>query len=267
MEKRRTLRVLFGILIAAMVLALGSCAVMAAETERTGWYTSKAKKVYYYDESGNLLKNGRKQIDGKYYYFDKNGVQRTGWQKIGKYYYFFKIANGKNGYMVTSKKVNGITLQKNGRAKITSYSKQKLPILYKANVLMRSITKTSDTKKQKLKKCFEYTKNYMQYRSTGAFYSKNNWDLYYAKRFFVSGDRTGSCFSYGVVFAYLANAVGYKASAVSSGGHGWAEIGNYVYDPDWARADKAHNYCGMKYGTTGKNVPNYAKNRAYVITI
>ncbi|MCC8107313.1 MAG: hypothetical protein LIO99_15160 [Clostridiales bacterium] len=183
MEKRRTLRVLFGILIAAMVLVLGSSLVMAAETERTGWYTTKSKKVYYYDESGNMLKNGRKQIDGKYYYFDKNGVQRTGWQKIGKYYYYFKIANGKKGYMVTSKKVNGITLQKNGRAKITSYSKQKLPILYKANVLMRSITKTSDTKKQKLKKCFEYTKNYMQYRSTGAFYSKNNWDLYYAKRF------------------------------------------------------------------------------------
>ncbi|MCD8015845.1 MAG: hypothetical protein LUG99_22345 [Lachnospiraceae bacterium] len=238
------------------------------ETKKVGrWYTAKSGNVYYYNENDKKLKNGKYKINGKYYYFDSKGIQRTGWQKIGSSYYYFRIGKRKNGYMVTSKTVNGIYLRKNGKARMTSYSKRKLPILYKANVIMRSVTKNSDTKAQKLKKLFEYTKTHYKYSSIGSFPGGKNWDLYYAERSFINGALTADCHNYGVIFAYLANAVGYKASAVSSGGHGWAEIGNYVYDPSWSLTDKTHNYFGMPYGTTGTNVPNYAKGRYYVITI
>ncbi len=247
--------------------ASGTTAAKKKSGKVSKWYTAKSGNVYYYDENGKKLKNGKYKINGKYYYFDSKGIQRTGWQKIGSSYYYFRIAKRKNGYMVTSKTVNGITLKKNGKAALNSYSKRKLPILYKANVIMRSVTKNSDTKAQKLKKVFEYTKTHYKYASIGSFVGGENWDLYYAERSFINGAITADCHNYGVIFAYLANAVGYKASAVSSGGHGWAEIGNYVYDPSWSLTDKTHNYFGMPYGTTGTNVPNYAKGRFYVITI
>ncbi|MCD7744794.1 MAG: transglutaminase-like domain-containing protein [Lachnospiraceae bacterium] len=132
---------------------------------------------------------------------------------------------------------------------------------------MRSLTKNSDTKKQKLRKVFDYTATYYKYQSIGSFVGGSQWDLYYAERIFISGYVRGNCYTYAVIFAYLANAVGYQVNVVSSGGHGWAEINNRVYDPDWVRADPYHSYFGMAYGTTGKLVPNYASSRVYVIEI
>lgn len=132
---------------------------------------------------------------------------------------------------------------------------------------MQSITKNSDTKKEKLRKCYDYTKTYLRYASTGSFRKQTNWDLWYANRIFVSGANTGACYTHAVMFAYLANAVGYEAKAISSGYHGWAEINNKVYDPSWSRSDTSHDYFGMAYGTKGKSIPNYANNRNYVITI
>lgn len=266
-RKKHALKLLFGLLIASMLMIFASSTVMAASKKKSTWYSTSAGNYYYYNKLGKKLKDGKYKINGKYYYFDSKGIQRTGWQKVGSNYYYFKIAKGKKGYMVTSQTANGVSLKKNGKAKLTTYSKQKLPILYQANLKMQSITKNSDTKKEKLKKCFNWIINNLRYYNIGSFRKQSNWDLYYAKRIFVSGYITADCYTCGVVFAYLANAVGYSVNAVSSGGHGWAEIGNYVYDPNWAVADKAHNYFGMAYGTRGSNVPNYAKNRYYVITI
>ncbi|MCC8068132.1 MAG: hypothetical protein LIO94_13700, partial [Clostridiales bacterium] len=249
------------------LMVFASSTAMAASKKKNTGYTAASGKVYYYDSNGKRVKDCKKKINGKFYYFDEKGVQRTGWQKIGNNYYYFKIAKRKKGYMVTSATVNGITLKANGKAKMTSYSKQKLPILYKANVMMQSITKCTDTKKEKLRKCFDYTRSYLSYAGLGSFHNQTNWDLYYATRIFVNGSTTGDCYTYAVMFAYLANAVGYQVNAVSSGGHGWAEIGNYVYDPDWQMADSTHDYCGLPYGTTGRNVPNYANNRWSVIAI
>ena len=73
------------------------------------------------------------------------------------------------------------------------------------------------------------------------------------------------CFGFGCAFAYLANAVGYRAYAVSSGGHGWAEVDGRVYDPVWAKeSGKINLYCGMNYNVTGPVIPYYKGNRLYV---
>ena len=77
--------------------------------------------------------------------------------------------------------------------------------------------------------------------------------------------KKADCFGFGAAFAYLANAVGYKAYAVSSGGHGWAEVNGRVYDPDWAKVTgQISLYCGMNYNTRGANIPLYQPNRVYV---
>ena len=70
----------------------------------TGWKKIDGKK-YYYAKDGTKIKNQFKTIDGKKYYFDKNGAAVTGKQKTidGKVYYFKS-----NGVCYTGwKKING----------------------------------------------------------------------------------------------------------------------------------------------------------------
>ena len=55
------------------------------KAERNGWV--KAEMGWMYNESGKPV-TGWKQIDGKWYYFEANGVMQTGWKQVsGKWYY------------------------------------------------------------------------------------------------------------------------------------------------------------------------------------
>ena len=79
----------------------------------------------------------------------------------------------------------------------------------------------------------------------------------------------GNCYANGAAFAFLANAVGYKECyAVSSGGHGWAEVNGRVYDPSWSLIDKRNSYFGVSFDLSGKGGrPNYKRARRYVAKI
>ena len=79
----------------------------------------------------------------------------------------------------------------------------------------------------------------------------------------------GDCFAFASAFAYLANAVGFEAKVISSGGHGWAEIKGEVCDPNWAKGTgHIERYYRMSYDLSGVDGrPYYRGNRAYVITI
>ena len=222
--------------------------------------------VYYYDKAGKRV-TGLVTIKGKKYYFDSKGVQQNGWQKIKGNYYFFRIKNGAQAYMVTSGKVNQISLAKNGKARYNSQELRKLNVMVYANQQMRQITKRNMSMPEKLWICFQKAVSYnyggagndFAYRSAAA-----NWDVGYAEDMFYRG--RGNCFAFASAFAYLANAVGYEASVVSSGGHGWAEIKGKVCDPDWAKVTKNIKlYYRMDYNLSGINgIPRYKNNRAYV---
>jgi len=55
------------------------------KAERNGWV--KTEMGWMYNESGKPV-TGWKQIDGKWYYFEANGVMQTGWKQVsGKWYY------------------------------------------------------------------------------------------------------------------------------------------------------------------------------------
>ncbi len=279
MKRGRLTGLFFGVLMAALLLSMSSGTAMAAKRVNT-WYKTGKGRIFYYDKDGHRLKDGRYKIDGKYYYFDADGVQRTGWQKIGDDYYYFEIGKKTKGYMLKSTTVNGITLKKGGKAKMTSYAKKKLPILYAANQKMRSLTKCADTKSERLKKCWDnmtanlkgnipYSERWLKIAvlSPSGFWYSKDWDITYAKRIFLDGYITADCYTSGVVFAYLANACGYTAQAVSSGGHGWCEIGDYVYDPDWAVTDSSSSYYHRPLGKTSPRGPAYKGNGCYRITI
>ena len=266
-KKKAWKRVLLIALTVVCIVSLMNVPVMAAAKKYKSKWVKTSGKVYYYDKTGKKLKSGIKKISGKSYYFDSKGVQKTGWQKIGSNYYYFSIANGSKGYMQKSKKVDGITLDKNGKAKKTADALDKLGILVKATKVVEKITNANMTKTQKLRKCFDYTKKTYRYMTWRKFRAVKNWERAYAKDMFYYGK--GNCFSYASAFAYLANAVGYtKIYVVSSGGHGWTEINGKVYDPDWALVSKVDSYFAMSYSLSGvKGRPNYKPNRAYLAAV
>jgi len=249
-------------LLAVMLFAFP---VSAKKSYSEQWVMNAKGNVSYYDANGKKLK-GMQKIGKKYYYFDSKGIQRTGWQKIKGNYYYFKIANKAKGSRVGSKTINGIKLRKNGKAKLNAYSKRKLALMVRANKIIESITNAKMTKKQKLEAAFAYTKQHLQSYNRGGFQSGGDWDMFYAEIPFNTG--RADCYSYGAYFAYLANAAGGKAAAVSSGGHGWAEVDGLVYDANWAKASHVDTYCGMSYSLSGVGGrPNYRPNRRYVKAI
>lgn len=230
--------------------------------KKGGKWKIKKGCVYYIRPNGKKTK-GFVKIKKKKYYFDKKGVQHNGWQKVGKNYYYFKNKNGKKGFMVTSKKINGIKLKKNGKAKLTAYAKKKLNVLIKAQKIVEKCTKPTMKRYTKLKKVYQYALKHFRFQGSPTFHYSSDWDMRYALQMFDQGH--GACYAYGGAFAYLANAVGYNdAYIVSSGGHGWAQVKGNVFDVSWERAD-SHSYFDMDYSYSGiGGRPNYAKNRKYM---
>lgn len=257
------------ILIAICCSFLFSASVSAASKKRNKFDHKPSGNIYYYDENGHTVK-GLVTIRGKKYYFNEKGIQQNGWQKIKGDYYFFQIRNGCYASMVTSRRVNGIYLTKSGEARYNSEEKRKLNLMVTANQVMRRVTKRNMSKPEKLWRCYLKAVSY-GYGGTGNDYDfryyYSNWDVSYAEDMFYRGH--GDCFAFASAFAYLANAVGFEAKVISSGGHGWAEIKGEVCDPNWAKGT-GHivRYYRMSYDLSGVDGrPYYRGNRAYVITI
>lgn len=257
------------IFIAICCCFLFSTSAFAASGKQNRFDRKASGNIYYYDQSGHIVK-GLVTIRGKKYYFNEKGVQQNGWQKIKGNYYFFQIKNGFGAYMVTSQYVNGIYLTKNGKARYNSEGQRKLNIMVAANQVMHQVTKPSMSKSEKLWQCYMKAVNY-HYGSLGNHYDyrhyPSNWDVGYAENMFYRG--SGNCFAFASAFAYLANAVGYKANVVSSGGHGWAEINGKVCDPDWGKVTKQYSrYYLMDYNLSGiAGRPRYKGNRAFIVTV
>lgn len=229
-----------------------------------GKWKSKKKHIYYYNSDGKKV-TGLVTIKKRQYYFDKKGIQRTGWQKINNDYYFFKTENEHKGYMVTSKKINGITLDKNGKAKCReAWQKDKLKLMVQCSEIIEQITNSSMTKLEKLRAAYKYEMSSYHILGSPHFHNSVHWDVIYAAR--ILRDGHGACYEYGALFAYLANAVGYKKCyAVSSGGHGWAEVDGKVSDPNWDISDRHNTYFQMDMNLSGHGGrPSYKSCRMYV---
>lgn len=246
-----------------VLLAL-SVPVSAGAKYKNQWRSLNGR-YYYYNAKGKAAR-GLVKIKKKKYYFDSKGIQHTGWQKIGKYYYYFNVARSSGGSMVTGTYVNGVRLYKTGRAKITADSREKLELMVQANKVTEKITNWSMDDLTRLRKCFDYTKNTFKYTNWRRFSPVKNWDRLYAGDMLYRG--RGNCYSYAAAFAYLANAAGFEASVVSSGGHGWAEVNGRVFDPDWALVSRVDSYFNMSYDLSGVGGrPSYKRNRLYVVKV
>lgn len=236
----------------------------ASNSSSGTWKTSKGRH-YYYNARGKKVK-GKVKIGSRYYFFDKNGIQRYGWKKIKNNYYFFRISTGTTGaYMLTSTTINGIALDASGRASKSGSNLRKLKLMTEANKIVEKISRPGMNKMQRLRASFDYVKKQYTYYCWREFRNTQDWEKDFAEDMFFRGGR-GDCVSYAAAFAYLANAVGMKkVYVICSGGHGWAEIGGKVYDPDWALVSSVDSYFAMSYDLSGVNGrPMYRGNRLYV---
>ena len=121
--------------------------------------------------------------------------------------------------------------------------------LFAAAKDVAACTTTDMTREEKLKACFDYIRsNYGEGVQHDPPYpaSEPDWAIIYANDIFVKG--RGDCYSFGAAYAYMARAIGYIESyACNSTGHGWTEIEERTYDPEWSMHSNNYSYYAMKY--------------------
>lgn len=217
-----------------------------------GTVTVNGKKLTFVK---GVLRTGMQTINGNKYYYNTSGVlQKNGIVGSDKDGWYYADKNGKIDFSYS----NGIT--QNGKdwnvmsGKATRVKTKSDKTLFRALKVVAKVTNKSMSKSQKLKACFNYTKNaYKELNPRIPHYHGSDWPIIYANDMFVDG--AGNCFSYGAAFAYMAKAIGYKnVYCCNSGGHGWAEVDGLVYDPEWSR-HHAKDYYALNYNTTKD--PNY----------
>ncbi len=256
-------KLLFAGLLFFSLFALNTGTTVQAATHKPGWHMNKKGQVYYYDENGKKVTKKQAQIGNKYYCFDKKGRQHVGWIQQNGHYYYYNIGAKKKGYLVCNKTINGIKLNSKGYA-VTNTEKARL--LTQANKIVFNITNFKMNQTQKNKACFMYIRDKMNWRNLSGFQKNNShWDQYYATYALFKG--YGDCYTGGCGFAYLATAAGAKkVYAVSSGGHGWAEINGKFYDPNWSKVtNSVKDYFAVPKSLSGRGGrPSWAKHRSYV---
>lgn len=75
----------------------------------------KVGKTYRYRVQSSYVKNRVKKIKGKYYYFDKKGLRKSGWMNYKGHRYYFDKKTGE-AYVGKHKiKKNSYIFRKTGR--------------------------------------------------------------------------------------------------------------------------------------------------------
>ena len=131
--------------------------------------------------------------------------------------------------------------------------------LYRARLEVNSCTSGTMSKADKLWASFCHVRDdFPEYNPRIPHYTGGGWELMYANDIFQG--RGGNCISFAAAFAFMAKAIGYQdVYAINTGGHGWAEVDNRVYDPEWSMHNFSYSYYGMEYGAPSD--VNYAGNR------
>lgn len=216
-----------------------------APSETEGKITTRNGKKYYEYTDGKKAKNQFIAVNGKTYYFGAKGAMVKGWlKKKGSYYYFDRST----GVWKKNCKVDGIKIDKQGKAEKSAYSKKKIDMMITARKTVDKITKTTDTKEQKLKKIFDWVLKhpYKRYRIFAKVKTQKGWEIDYANDIFQSGN--GCCFSESCALAFMAKECGYKKVYICDDtGHAWVEIDGYVYDTLFAETKGYNKYYKSNY--------------------
>ncbi len=218
------------------------------------WYTDEKGRTYYFNKKGVRV-SGIKKISGKYYYFRSNGAQLTSDKKIDGVTYYVDLDGYLEAYAKTNKAGN-IRFYTPDGTKMTKAQRRVMETLQDAEDIVSEVTTKSDTKSQKLEKCFRWVMSH-PYRDYKHFSS--TWYCDYAEDHFQR--HGGDCRGDACAFAFLAKALGYEKVYViadgrsnpPSGCHCWCEINGKVYDPLFAESKSFSKYYNGTYtpGSSG----------------
>lgn len=226
----------------------------------TGYKTVNNKKVYYVN--GNLA-NGFADVSGKTYFFE-DGIITYGWRLFDGAYYHLDRSTGTLAKNTT---VDGIKVDKNGKAENTSYNNEKIKTFIKARKIMEKVTDPSDSVSEKKLKCFNWVMScsYRQYRLVGASMKISGWEMLFANDIFDNGN--GCCGSTSAAFAFLAVECGcqdvyFCDDGVSTDGHAWVTMdgNNRVYDVVFAKS-KSFN---KNYDAVASDYRNTPPRKTYI---
>ena len=199
-----------------------------------GKFVKKKGRKYFKKKKGGYAKNMFFTYGKNVYRVDKKGVVATGWMKYKNNYYFFDRNSGK---MKRGGKADNFKITRYGVFKDSKNNLSRVKIYLLAQEVVEKNTKPSDSKSDKLYKCYKWLAKYpyMEFRKVKDTKKKhpNDWDIIYARDIF---DRhKGCCASEAAAFAYLAKACGYNNVKICSDtGHCWVDIGGKLYDPLFA---------------------------------
>jgi hypothetical protein len=251
----------------------GTAAGTAGETALT---VTKVKKglvyennQYRYYTNGKLLKNKWKVINGKRYYFTKNGnAAKGGAVRINKVYYVFNekaqlltpkktsfVTVGKNKYYINKKgkPVSGWLLQnkklyyigKNGKMAVSKtidgitlnkygYVKYtvKIQCTIEARKFIERHTSSGMSKLQKLRACYNYILWYQTFRANrDPDFSSKNWPYACAVDMFTSSNLAGNCYGFACTVAAVAKELGFQPYVLTvPDDHGYVRIDGAYYD-------------------------------------
>ena len=219
------------------LLCMGICTLSAEQTI----YAAKTSEISVLRGTNPVADNNQSTANNN----KKDAKKKYGWvKKAGKYYYYDRST----GKQKKNCKVDGIKLLKDGSAKKTTYNISKIKTMIKARKIVNKITSKSDTKKQKLKKVFDYVKNvkYNRHHRLPEEEKKKGWEMVYANDIFDKGD--GCCISQSCALAFLIHECGYKKVYIChDGDHAWVELNGGVYDALFARVKNYDKYYNGSY--------------------
>ncbi|MCR5202945.1 MAG: hypothetical protein K6D02_07670 [Lachnospiraceae bacterium] len=197
----------------------------------TGKIKKKKGNLYFKDSNGKKVKNKFFTYKKNVYHTDKKGILTTGWMKKKGNCYFF---NRNSGKLVIGKKAESIPINKKGIAKNNKYNISRVKVFIKAQKVVKSVSKKTDSKATKLYKAYKWMEKmpYKRYRTMEQAKRTNpkDWDVVFANDIF--NNHAGCCASESAAFGYLAKACGYKKVTICSDtGHAWMDINGRLYDP------------------------------------
>ena len=197
---------------------------------KTGWL-AVGKNWFYLEPETGRMKTGWLEHRGKWYYFADDGRMHVGWIDWKGKKYLFKesgemaagevaIYDGKK-YAFSGK---GDWLGEKRASFLEAYAK--------AATYVKKYTDDSMTDIQKLRVCYDLFATFTEKNPWIPHYKGDDWVEVYAND--CLDTRVSNCLGFGASLGLMARVIGFDdVYCCNSGGHGWVEIANLVYDPEW----------------------------------
>ena len=230
-----------------------------------GYYMDSKNKMYSVKKGALALMTGMVKKGAKYYASKSKKTKKLskwGLYVDGKVYNGYYLGSDDQMYTISNKTYTPVNTMLNAGTAYFSCKENKMltlpgqmiyvygkamewmnpdqmAALQKAQSVVQSVSEQTDSKEEKLYKCYLWMEKfpYKRYHIMKVLMMSypETWDVIFANDIFEA--YSGCCASEACAFAYMAKACGYENVTIcSDGGHTWVDIDGRLYDPLFAEA-------------------------------